>query len=162
MDMGIRQLEHEYTEEGFFKNLAECFYHRIIKKRRLLVCFTIDPIGKGDKYQRREIWTDKTPAQINRMGYLESKGLHDTISFLGTKIYAKVENGQEFDIEKYYPEKKDTAYTLNDAMLSDSDARFKKALARAQLGATADWQKIALIGGVGILAVILTKYFGIW
>lgn len=160
--MSIKDLEHDYTEETFFRNLAECFYHKVIKHRRLLVTFTIDPIGKGDKYQRREIWTDMKPSAISRAGFMESRGLHDSIAWMGTRIYAKVENGREYDIEKFHPEKRDTSYTLNDAMLSDSDARFKKALARAALGSNADWQKIVLIGGVGILAVVLTKYFGIW
>lgn len=159
------EIEHDYTSETFFKNLAEAFIQKIIHRRRLITKWTLKPdVLPGDtpQYRRQEFWTDKKPSEIAMAGYVPSKGLHDSIAWLGTKIYAKIENGMEFPISQVYPTKKDTAYTLNDAMLSDADTRFKKSLARAALSSNADWQKIILIGGVGILAVILTKYFGIW
>lgn len=155
------KLEHDYTEETFFKNLIECFYHKVIKKRKLLVKIQIKPGTKGE-YLRVEKWTDLPASQLAIEGYRPAKGLHDSISWLGTRMFAKIEGGQEFPIAEVYPAKKDTAYTLNDAMLSDADNRFKKALARAALGQSADWQKIILIGAVGIAAVIASKYFGIW
>ena len=47
-------------------------------------------------------------------------------------------------------------------MLSTSDRDFKKGLARAQLTATADWQKLILIGMIAAGAILGTKMMGMW
>lgn len=156
--------DHDYTQDSFFRNIATAFYHHIWKKEKLLIRFILKPdvIPGEPLYLRREEWTTKSIAEINADGFVDCKGLHDSISWLGTRMYCRIENGQEYPIREMWPMKKDTAYTLNDAMLSNTDAQFKKSLAKANMAMAADWQKIALIGGIGIIAVVLTKYFGIW
>lgn len=158
------KMEHDYTRETFFGNLKECLYHKFIKKRKLLVRFILKPgeLGGKPEYRREETWTDMPISEINAAGFRYSKGLHDSIAWLGTPIYVRIENGKEFPIEQFYPNKKDTAYTLNDAMLSNTEASFKKSLSKAALTAAADWQKIILIAVAGVIGIILTKYFGLW
>lgn len=157
-------MEHDYTRETFFKNLKESFYHSFIKKRKLLIRIILKPgeLGGTPEYRREETWTDMPISEINATGYKATKGLHDSISWLGTKMFVRIENGKEFPIEQIYPNKKDTAYTLNDAMLSNTEASFKKSLSKAALTAAADWQKIILIAVAGVIGIILTKYFGLW
>lgn len=158
------ETEHYYTRESFFKTGWEVFKNVWLKGRRLIVDITLKPdvIPGAPLYYRREKWTDKKPDELQALGYLDAKGLHDSILWWGAKIYCRIHNGKEFPIEEVYPDKKDTAYTLNDALLSDSTKNFKKGLARAQLTATADWQKLFLIGALGVGVIIATKIFGLW
>lgn len=158
------EIEHDYTRESIFKTPFEVFYRSWIQHRVLLVDITLKPgvLGGEPKYTQQERWTDKHVSEINAMGYLEAVGLHDSIFWSGTKIYVRLHNTAEFPIERIYPEKKDTAYTLNDEMLSNAMREFKKGLARAQLTATADWQKIIMMVVLGVGVIIATKVFGIW
>lgn len=158
------ETDHDYTKESIFKTPFEVFHKVWIQNRILLVDIILKPgeLGGTPEYSRRERWTDKSIAEINAAGYLQAVGLHDSIFWTGAKIYVKVHNLQEFDIASAYPEKKDTAYTLNDEMLSNTLRDFKKGLARAQLTATADWQKLLLMGVLGVGVIIATKIFGLW
>ena len=158
------EIEHKYTRETFFNSLSEVIRYGWIKKRKLIVDITLRPdvIPGTPQYIRVEKWTDAHDDEICSRGYKLAKGLHDSILWSGVKIYARIHNAKEFPISIVFPEKKDTAFTLNDAMLSDTDARFKKSLAKAALTQAADWQRIILLGGLGVAAVILTKYFGLW
>ena len=160
------RIEHKYTRETFWTVLKETFYHGWIKKRKLIVDFVLRPdlpgLKKEPQYIRREFWTDEYDDELSAKGYKPSKGLHDSILWSGVRIYVRLHNTVEFPIAEIYPTKKDTSFTLNDAMLSDTDAKFKKSLAKAALTSAADWQKIILIGGVAVAAVILSKYFGLW
>ena len=47
-------------------------------------------------------------------------------------------------------------------MQSNTDKEFKKSMARAQLTATADWQKLGLMALLGVGVIVATKFFGIW
>lgn len=160
----MNDIEHKYTEESIFKTPFEVLYRSWIQKKKLLVDITLKPdVLPGEPlYSQREVWTDKSAADINAAGYLEAVGLHDSIFWSGTKIYVKLHNTKEFPISQVYPNKKDTAYTLNDQMLSNALRDFKKGLARAQLTATADWQKLLMMGVLGVGVIIATKLFGIW
>ena len=156
--------EHIYTRETFFSSLCEVIKHGWIKKHKLLVDILLRPNEfKGvPVYLRREKWTDAHDDEICSKGYKLAKGLHDSIMWSGVRIYVKIHNAIEFPIGEVFPEKKDTAFTLNDAMLSDTDNKFKKSLAKAALTQAADWQRIIMFGGLGVAAIILTKYFGLW
>lgn len=158
------KVPHRYTRESFFGTLFEIIHQRWIKGRTLIVDFVLKPgaLPGPAKYDRYEYWTDTPSEEICAMGYKEAEGLHDSIIWSGVKVYATIKNGVEFDIGQYYPEKKDTAYTLNDAMQSNTDKEFKKSMARAQLTATADWQKLGLMALLGVGVIIATKFFGIW
>lgn len=158
------EIEHQYTRETFFKSLCEVARHGWFKKHKLMVDITLRPsvIPGEPQYIRIEKWTDAHDDEICSKGYKLAKGLHDSIIWSGVKIYVRIHNAIEFPIAAVFPEKKDTAFTLNDAMLSDTDARFKKSLAKAALTQAADWQRIILFGILGVAAVVLTKYFGLW
>lgn len=156
--------EHCYTRETLFSTIKEVVWNGWIKHHKLLVDLTLRPdvIPGTPLYLRREKWTDRFTDEICADGYKKAKGLHDSILWSGVNIFVRIHNAVEFPIAQVFPEKKDTAFTLNDAMLSDTDARFKKSLAKAALTQAADWQRIILFGGLGVAAVILTKYFGLW
>ena len=156
--------EHIYTRETFFNSLCEVIKHGWIKKHKLIVDITLRPevLEGAPLYLRSEKWTDAHDDEICSKGYRRAKGLHDSILWSGVRIYVRIHNAIEFPISEVFPEKKDTAFTLNDAMLSDTDNKFKKSLAKAALTQAADWQRIILFGGLGVAAVILTKYFGLW
>ena len=158
------KVPHRYTRESFFGTLFEIIYQRWIKRRTLIVDFNLKPgvLPGPAKYSRNEYWTDAPVEEICANGYKEAEGLHDSIIWSRVRIYAKINNGVEFDIEQYFPEKKDTAYTLNDAMQSNTDKEFKKSMARAQLTSSADWQKLGLMALLGVGVIIATKFFGIW
>lgn len=156
--------EHDYTKESILKTPFEVFNQVWLHNHILLVDIILKPgeLGGKPKYSRRERWTDRSIAEINASGYVQAIGLHDSIFWTGAKIYVKLHNTKEFPIAVAYPEKKDTAYTLNDEMLSNTLRDFKKGLARAQLTATADWQKLLLMGALGVGVIIATKLFGLW
>ena len=156
--------EHKYTRERIFTTPFEILWYAHIRGMSLTSDWILKPgeLGGEPEYQRVEYWTDEKKEDLSAKGYKEANGLHDSIFWSGTRRYAKIHNGKEFPIEEYYPAKKDTAYTLNDAMLSNSEKNFKKSMARAQLTATADWQKLGLMALLGVGVIVATKYFGIW
>lgn len=158
------EVEHKYTKETFFGNLIEILIQRWIKGRRLRVLFNLKPeiFGGKAEYIRTEYWTDTTAEELHASGYVEAVGLHDSIWWWGVKRYVLIKNGLEFPIAEVRPDLKDTAYTINNAALSRALDKFKKAMARAQLTETADWQKIGLMVLLGVGVIIATKWFGIW
>ena len=156
--------EHKYTRESIFTTPFEIFFRRWIQQKKLIVDISLKPdvLPGENEYRQTEYWT-KTPAEeLHAKGYREAVGLHDSIFWWNVQIFVKIHNAVEFPIKEIYPEKKDTAYTLNDAMLSNTDREFKRSMARAQLTATADWQKLGLIAILGVGVIIATKWFGIW
>lgn len=155
---------HLYTRESIFTLPFIIFYHKWIKGRKLL----IDIIGKPKElpgrplYYRKEKWTDELPEEIHSQGYRTVHGLHDSILWWFVPMYIRFHNFEEFDIKTAYPDKKDTAITLNDAMLSDADERFKKGLLKTAVGSVADWQKIILMGALAVGVVVISKFLGFW
>lgn len=158
------EIEHDYTEEVWYIQPFKNFWNSWIKGRKLLIDITCKPWQLGGKmyYRRVETWTDAKKSTIHERGYRECTGLHDSILWWGVKMYARIHNFEEFDMENAYPERKETAETLNDAMLSDSDDKFKKGLLKTAMTAAADWQKLGLIAVLGIGVVIASKILGFW
>lgn len=162
--MTVKMIPHKYTKEFFLTTPFEILYRKWIRGMRLLVDITLKPsyLGGKPKYNQTEKWTDMDPDEIHAIGYREAVGLHDSIVWWGVPIYVRIHNDYEFPIAEIYPEKKDTAYTINDAMLSNTERDFKRGLMRAQLTATADWQKLFLIGIIGAGIILGTKMMGFW
>lgn len=160
----MRKIEHKYTKEFFLTTPFEILLRRWMQGMRLLVDISFKPeeLGGKPEYMQREYWTDMDPDEIHAIGYREAVGLHDSITWWGVPIYVRLHNAKEFPISQIYPEKKDTAYTINDAMLSNTERDFKRGLMRAQLTQTADWQKIFLMLIIGAGALLGTKMMGIW
>ena len=155
---------HDYTTETFFSTGWEILKRRWLQGKKLVIDFYFQPawLKTRPQYIRKEKWIKTPSAELHAVGYQESTGLHDSLIWSGVKMYVKLHDSKEFPISDVFPEKKDTAYTLNDAMLSTSDKEFKRGLARAQLTATADWQKLFLILIIGAGAILGTKMMGIW
>lgn len=155
---------HLYTRESIFTLPFIILYQKWIKGRKLL----IDIVGKPKElpgrplYYRKESWTDKLTEEIHSNGYRVVYGLHDSIFWWRVPMYIKFHNFEEYDIKKAYPEKRDTAITLNDSMLSDSDERFKKGLLKTAVTSAADWQKIGLMVLLGVGVVAVSKFMGFW
>lgn len=156
--------EHKYTRESIFTTPFEILFRRWIQSKKLIIDIYLKPgeLGGKDEYRQTEYWTSTPAEELHAKGYRDAVGLHDSIIWWGVRIFVKIHNGVEYPIKKFYPDKKDTAYTLNDAMLSNTDREFKRSMARAQLTATADWQKLGLIAILGVGVIIATKWFGIW
>lgn len=157
-------IEHIYTRESIFTTPFEILNRRWLQGRKLLVDITLKPglWGGEPEYIQKEKWTKIPSEEIHAMGYEEAKGLHDSILWWGVGIYVRIHNAVEFDIAKYYPEKRDTAYTLGDALASDTDKQYKKLMARAQLTEKADWQKMFLMLIIGAGIILGTKMMGFW
>lgn len=158
------EIAHDYNRETWWKNLGGTIWHSWIKKRQLLIDLTAKPAELKGKAEliRREVWTDRPTDEIHAIGYRPCRGLHDSITWWGVRIYARLHNFCEFDIKTAYPDKKDTPQTLNDEMESNSEDRFKRSLTRANLGQVADWQKIGLILILGAGVVLGSKMLGFW
>ena len=156
--------EHKYTRESIYTTPFEIFFRRWIQQKKLIVDIYLKPdvLPGENEYRQTEYWTNTPSEELHAKGYREAVGLHDSIFWWKVQIFVKIHNAVEFPIKEIYPEKKDTAYTLNDAMLSNTDREFKRSMARAQLTATADWQKIGLLAILGVGVIIATKWFGIW
>lgn len=159
-----KKIKHKYTKEFFLTTPFEILLRRWMQGMRLLVDITFKPgvLGGKPEYYQEENWTDMDPDEIHAIGYREAVGLHDSITWWGVGIYVRLHNDAEFPIAQIYPDKKDTAYTINDAMLSNTERDFKRGLMRAQLTQTADWQKIFLMLIIGAGALLGTKMMGIW
>lgn len=158
------EIVHDYNRETWYRNLFGTIWHAWIKKRSLIIDFTAKPAELKGKPEllRREVWTDRPTDEIHAIGYRPVRGLHDSITWWGAKMYARLHNFCEYDIKIAYPDKLDTPQTLNDEMESNTDERFKRALARASLGQVADWQKIGLILVLGAGVVLGSKMLGFW
>lgn len=160
----MSQQPHLYTRETIFKTPFEILLRRRLQGKKLLIDIIGKPSVLGGRalYYRKEEWSDKLPEEIHAAGYRIAHGLHDSILWWGVPIYVRFHNFEEFDIGHAYPDKKDTAITLNDAMLSDSDERFKKGLLKTAVSSVADWQKIGLMVIIGVGVIIGSKLFGVW
>ena len=156
--------EHKYTRESIYTTPFEIFFRRWIQQKKLIIDIYLKPdvLPGENEYRQTEYWTNTPAEELHAKGYREAVGLHDSIFWWNVAIFVRIHNAVEFPIKEIYPEKKDTAYTLNDAMLSNTDREFKRSMARAQLTATADWQKLGLIAILGVGVIIATKWFGIW
>lgn len=158
------EIEYDYHKERWYIQPFITFWHAWIKGRSLIIDFTAKPSELKGKPEclRRERWTDRPKAEIHAIGYRQCRGLHDSITWWGTKMYARLHNFCEFDIKTAYPDKKDTPATLNDEMESNTDEKFKRSLARASLGQAADWQKIGLIAILAVGVIFGAKLLGFW
>ena len=155
--------EYDYLKGGFFKDLWQNVWHHMIHKRILMV----DIIGKHsnvqnkDYYERKEYWVD-TPARIlHENGYRICEGIHDNIAWIGVPVMMKLHGFKEIVIDD--PAfSKDSPSFLNDRMNNNLLNKFAKSLARAAAIAGMDIQKMILIAGVGIAAVVGMKMFGVF
>lgn len=154
--------EHDHTiKKGFFKSLGECIYHYWIK-HHVMVCdmFSDNDIIQQKEYViRKEYWTDEKPKNLHAMGYRICEGLpgHDNLAWMGVPILCKLHGFKTYEIDS-----KDSPTFLNDRMNNNLLNKFAKSLARAATLAGMDVQKILLMAGLGVAAVIGMKLLGVF
>ena len=129
-------------------------------KQRLMVDFILAPSWlHTSQLIRKESFTDRPAADLHAVGYRRCRGLYDSILWWGIPVYIRIQNGKVFDVSKI--PSKDTAATLNDAMTSNATTDFIKGMSKGQIPAM-DMQKLLLIGGIAVAAIIGTKVIGLW
>lgn len=156
--------EHDHTEKGlgkFFKNVKECFWHSWIK-HRVFVCDLFsdyDIIQQKEYVIRKEYWTDEKSKNLHAMGYRNCEGLpgHDNLVWFGVPVLCKLHGFKTIEIDS-----KDSPTFLNDRMNNNLLNKFAKSLARAATLAGMDIQKLLLMAGLGIAAVIGMKLLGVF
>ena len=155
--------DYDYLHRNFFKDFYLNVRHRMINKRVLVV----DIIAKHsnsqnkDYYERKEYWTDTPLAVLHENGYRICDGIHDSIAWIGVPVMMKLHGFKMIEVDD--PTfSKDTPSTLNDRMNNNLLNKFAKSLARAAAIAGMDIQKMILIAGVGIAAIVGMKIFGVF
>lgn len=167
--MKIVRIKHDYTEKGFIKFIkdgAECFWNFWIKHRVLVVDLRAKISYFGSKevmreregYDRTEYWTNEKPEKIYEDGYKRCEGLHDNLAWIGVPVFMKF-----YDVHMIAdPDEKDSPRFLYDRAMNNLTTRFAKGLARAQAIAGIDIQKLLLMGGIGIAAIVGMKFLGVF
>ena len=156
--------EHDYTEKGigkFFKDLKDCFYHSWIK-HHIMVCdmySDFDVIQQKEYVIRKEYWTDEKSMNLHAAGYRSCEGLpgHDNLAWIGVPIMCKLHGFKTCEIDS-----KDSPTFLNDRMSNNLLNKFARSLARAATLAGMDIQKFILMAGLGVAAVVVMKFMGVF
>ena len=156
-------IEYDYLNGGFFKDLMQNIKHHVFKKRVLVV----DIIGEHsntqnkDYYDRKEYWTDTPKRILHENGYRICEGIHDNLAWWGVPVMMKIYNFKTLECND--PNfSRDSPSTLNDRMNNNLMNKFAKSLARAAAIAGMDIQKMILIAAVGIGAIVGMKMFGVF
>ena len=168
--MAIKRIKHNYTQKGFIKFItdgAECFWNFWIRHRVLVVDVvghatyfgSKDNVRDREGYDRREYWTDEKPEDLYESGYKRCEGLHDNLAWVGVPVFMKLHN---FKMQTASPDAKDSPRFLYDRAMSNLTTKFARGLARAQAIAGMDLQKLLLMGGIGIAAIVGMKFLGVF
>ena len=156
--------EHDYTQKGigkFFKDLGECIWHSWIK-HRVMVCDMFsdyDIIQMKEYVIRKEYWTDEKTKDLHAKGYRICEGLpsHDNLAWMGVPVMCKLHGFKTCEIDS-----KDSPTFLNDRMQNNLLNKFARSLARAVTLGGMDLQKILLMAGLGVAAIIGMKVMGVF
>lgn len=137
-----------------------------LHKKKLLIDININCITDSPTFYRMEKWTTESTDEIIGKGYKKIVGLHDNLLWAGIKQYAKINNGREFNIRQtdkngVFLYSQDTPATLNDAMTSDSDNAFIRGMGRAHTMRGMDIQTMAMIGIIGVGAIVGLYFMGV-
>lgn len=156
--------EHNYYDHGFAKfisDLIECIIHFWIHKRTLVcnIVSNYDVLQHKEYYIREEYWTDEKRSLLHETGYRTCEGLpgHDNLAWIGVPIMIKMSGFKIIESNE-----KDDPTFLNDRMNNNLLNKFARSLARAAMVAGMDIQKILLMAGVGIAAVVGMKLLGVF
>ena len=158
--------EHKYTDRDIFKpfrDMAEVFWHYWIRHRSLKVDIVgrWNPILKKEEYHRIENWVDEPSEKIHENGYRQIVGLHDSLIWWGVPVYARLYNLRTIEIIDPNASQ-DTPSFLYDRMKSNLATKWARGLARVAAIAGMDIQKLVLMGGIAVAAIIGMKYMGMF
>lgn len=161
-------MEHEYWQNSFWYDLKMNIKNGWFGKQKLRVEIILKPgvLGGDPEYIRKETWTDESVSDLANKGYKPIEGLHDSIAWMGTKIWCRILNGEMADVHQVdmngsFIWSQDTSATLNDFMSSNATQNFIKGMGRPAL-ATMDVQKIIFIAIIGVGALIGMKILGVF
>lgn len=135
-------------------------------KKRCIVCDMIgdyDVLHHKESYIREDYWTDESLELLHEIGYRKCEDLpdHDNIAWWGVPVLIKFHNFKMIEITDPAASQDDPMF-LNDRMESNLLNKFARSLARAAALAGMDLQKIILMTGIGIAAVVGMKVMGVF
>lgn len=160
--------KYDYTNRAFgktFIDMAKTFWHFWIKKR-VMVCDLManyEPLQNKEYFIREDYWTDLKTTTLHEMGYRVCENLpgHDNLAWVGVPVMIRLHGFKMQEVVD--PEfTKDDPMFLNDRMESNLLNKFAKSLARASLVAGMDIQKLLLMGGIAIAAIVGMKFMGVF
>ena len=88
-------------------------------------------------------------------------GLHDSLIWWGVPVYARLYNLRTIEIIDPNASQ-DTPSFLYDRMKSNLATKWARGLARISAIAGMDVQKLVLMGGIAVAAIIGMKYMGVF
>lgn len=163
-------IEYPYHKRGlgnWFVKLFFVLYYGIWKGCALIIDVYADPYLTGDGWcDIHKMWVDWSTAEINEKKYKVAKGFEDSFLFMFVPQYAKIHNMSPFDTSVKDPAgnfiySQDTASTLHDAMMSQSDIQFRKGMSKIGFQ-TMDIQTIIMIAIVGVGAIFGLHMLGLF
>lgn len=164
-------IEYPYYKRGLKNWIINTFfvlYYGVWKGCAMIIDVYADPflpsIGWCDV---KRFWVDWTTEKINEDKYKIAKGFNDSLLFLFVPQYIRIHNMKAFDVSVKDPAtgvyiySQDTASTLHDAMVSQSDMRFRKGMSKVGMQ-TMDIQTIIMIVIVGVGAIFGLHMLGVF
>lgn len=160
--------KYDYTGSRKFGKIIsdgiQTFYHFWIR-HRVIVCDIIgnyDVVQHKEYFIREDYWTDEKLANLHEQGYRPCENLpdHDNLAWFAVPVMIKL-NGFK-TIEIINTKNRDDPRFLNDRIQNNLLNRFARSLARAATLAGMDIQKLVLMAGLGVAAIIGMKIFGVF
>lgn len=157
--------KYDYTGSRKFGKMIsdgiQTFYHFWIK-HHVIVCDIIadyDDVQHKEYFIREDYWTDEKLANLHEQGYRSCENLpdHDNLAWFGVPVMVKFHEFKIIEIDS-----KDDPRFLNDRIQNNLLNKFARSLARAAALAGMDIQKLVLMAGLGIAAIIGMKIFGVF
>ncbi len=162
-------LEYPYYKRGLVNWIINTFYvlyYGIWKGCVLIIDIYADPYTKDGWCDIHKMWVDWSTAAINEQKYKLGKVFQDSILFAFVPQYVKLHNMKVFDVSVKtaagdFIYSQDTASTLHDAMVSQSDVQFRKGMSKVGMQ-TMDIQTIIMIAVVGVGAIFGMHMLGLF
>lgn len=160
--------KYDYTGSRKFGKIIsdgiQTFYHFWIR-HRVIVCDIIanyDVVQHKEYFIREDYWTDEKLANLHEQGYRSCENLpdHDNLAWFAVPVMIKLHGFKTIEIIN--TKNRDDPRFLNDRIQNNLLNRFARSLARAATLAGMDIQKLVLMAGLGVAAIIGMKIFGVF
>ena len=165
---------YDYTEDDILTVMPSVFVNRWIFDRKLIitlryrerVCVCDTKRQCRQEIVRTEYWTDEKTKNIHLDGFKRVRGMHDSMLWLGVRMYMRVDNVRYFAVPdtktngKFdYPQ--DTAETLHDYASSNATQKFIAAMSKTAL-ANMDTHTLIMIIILAVGAIFGMHLFGVF
>lgn len=163
-------IEYPYYKRGLANWFIKTFYvlyYGIWKGCALIIDIYADPYLPNEGWcDIHKMWVDWKTETINDQKYKLGKGFEDSLLFAFVPQYVRIHNLDCFDTSIKDPAgqfifSQDTASTLHDAMMSQSDMQFRKGMSKIGMQ-TMDIQTIIMIVIVGVGAIFGLHMLGVF